>query len=668
MFFPQEMTEMELIVPEKDLLAVTKLLAGQGVFQQVDASQLSARTKHEPNEESWKERASTYATLERQIQALMQSFGVEPGSPQADQLQMVEIETIRPLVEKIESEAKDATSQLAADEKLIAQYEGYIHELSPVADIDLDIGVLRNPRYLHSILGTMPASNMERLETSLARTPFVLMPLREDRKEALVWLTGAKENADILDRAARSAYLDPFDFSEVREGTPAEIIQSLRKDIENAKADMEKQKAAIAQLRVTYESQLQTAFWSVRGSRMLADAMAHFGKLKYTYLIVGWVPSAKVPGLTEKLKQVSANIIIDTTASKPAEAGSNVPVSLHNPGILGAFEMLVTTFARPRYNEIDPTVLISFTFPLLFGAMFGDVGQGLVLALLGLLLASKIVPAMRGMAGLGQLVLVCGLSATLFGFIYGSIFGFEEVLPHHPFFKQFVLLQPLHNILGILGIAVGVGVVIISVAYLLNIYNAFRARDWGRFFFDPNGLAGLILYWSFLALVGLGVGSFIAHFPVPSIVFTILGILVVVTALLSVVFSEPLKHWVEGHYPLIHGGIGMFAAQSAAELLEKIISMFSNTMSYARVGAFAVAHAGFSLAVFVFADLASGGTNEGFGYWAMVVFGNIFIIGFEGFIVSIQTMRLHYYEFFSKFFNGGGAPYEPLTPAIVQEK
>ena len=299
---------------------------------------------------------------------------------------------------------------------------------------------------------------------------------------------------------------------------------------------------------------------------------------------------------------------------------------------------------------------------------FGDVGQGLVLVLFGLLLASKVVPALRGMGGLGQLMTVCGLSATFFGFIYGSIFGFEEVLPHDPFFGRFVLLQPLHNILGILGIAIAVGIVLISLAYLLNIYNAFRAKDWGRFFFDPNGLAGLILYWSFLALIGLGGGSFIVGFPVPSIVFTILTILIVVTALVSVVFSEPLKHWVVGHYPLIHGGIGMFAAQSLAELLEKVISMFSNTMSYARVGAFAVAHAGFSLAVFVFADLASGGTNQGPGYWAMVVFGNIFIIGFEGFIVSIQTMRLHYYEFFSKFFNGGGAPYEPLTPAIAQEK
>ena len=124
----------------------------------------------------------------------------------------------------------------------------------------------------------------------------------------------------------------------------------------------------------------------------------------------------------------------------------------------------------------------------------------------------------------------------------------------------------------------------------------------------------------------------------------------------------------EGHYPLIEGSIGIFAVQAAAELLEKVISVFSNTMSYVRVGAFAIVHAGFTGAVFVIARLLSGGQEAGFAYWAVVVFGNLFVIGLEGFIVAIQTMRLHYYEFFSKFFTGGGSPYEPLALAPAQEK
>jgi len=108
------------------------------------------------------------------------------------------------------------------------------------------------------------------------------------------------------------------------------------------------------------------------------------------------------------------------------------------------------------------------------------------------------------------------------------------------------------------------------------------------------------------------------------------------------------------------------AGKLVVELFEKLISLFSNSMSYVRVGAFAVAHAGLSGAFFVLAELVDG--SRGLGYWIVLVIGNIFIIGFEGLIVGIQTMRLHYYEFFSKFFTGGGAPYEPLTPVRVEEK
>jgi V/A-type H+-transporting ATPase subunit I len=655
MLFPQEMSEIELIVPEKDLLAVTNVLAGRGVFHQVDSSHLSSRASHDESTDSWKERAAEYAALERQILTIMQSLSLEEGAPTSDQTGMVEIETIRPLVDEIELAVKDTTNQLAASEKTLTQLPVYIRDLEPLAGVDLDISVLRNPRYVHSILGTMPIANMERLETSLMRTPFVLMPLREEGKDAVVWLTGAKGNADILDRAARSAYLNPFEFTHSYDGTPAEIIKALNNDIQTAQGQVEKQKVVTARLRETYQKQLQQSLWSVRTSRMLADTMSHFGKLKYTYLIVGWVPSTDVPSLSEQLKRACANIIIDTKPLKPTE-GQSVPVSLHNPPVLSAFELLVNTFARPRYEEIDPTILIAITFPLLFGAMFGDVGHGLMLALLGvLLIVFGRRSSSRVLADGGTIIVICGLSATVFGFLYGSIFSFEDKI-------QALWMHPIENMLLTLGVAIGLGLVILSIGYLLNLYNAFRARNWGRLLFDPNGLAGLVLFWSMLGLVA---SSFLPGWSGLRPLFIVLVVLAAVT---GVVLSEPLKNLVNGHRPLIHGGIGMFALQSFFELLEKFISLFSNSMSYVRVGAFAIAHAGLSSAVFVFAAMASHGTNQGFGYWVVVVIGNLFIVGFEGVIVGIQTMRLHYYEFFSKFFLGGGASYEPLTPVRAQEK
>ena len=256
----------------------------------------------------------------------------------------------------------------------------------------------------------------------------------------------------------------------------------------------------------------------------------------------------------------------------------------------------------------------------------------------------------------------------IFGFLFGSIFGFEDILPKSPLFGRFVVIQPLHSILQILALAIGAGIVLLNVGILLNIFTALRARNWARFFFDSNGLAGWILYLSFLVLIGQLIGNlFLKRSLFPGIVVAMAAIGMVAGVLAAVVFSEPLKRWMEGHRPLIEGGTGMFFIQSLAEVLEKFISMFSNTMSYVRVGAFAIVHAGFTNAVFVIAKLLSSGHEGGAVYWAVVVFGNIGVILLEGFIVAIQTMRLHYYEFFSKFFTGGGSAYEPLALGTAEE-
>lgn len=652
MFFPEAMTELELIVPEKDLLNVTKVLTGQGIFHQVDASNLSARSS-QPSTDSWKEHASEYAMLERRVMAMMQTLSIEEGAPVAgSQTNMVEISVLRPDVEKIEQTVKEATGELSANQKAVAQLKTYISELEPVKDIDIDISVLRNPKHIHSILGIIPTANIERLETSLTRTPFVLLTLREEKNSSVVWLTGSQNNSDIIDRAARSAYLNPFEFNSVHDGTPAEIIKSLNADIDKANAYIEKQKTVTEQLNKTYAKQLQTLLWNIRTSRMLADAMSHYGKLKFTYLIVGWVPSAVMGTLNAQLKQASPNIIIDSTPFQRGGSSQNVPVSLKNPGIMGAFQTLVTTYARPRYEEIDPTILITITYPLLFGAMFGDVGHGILLFLFGLLITSKKVAALRAMGSLGVVITLCGVMATIFGFLYGSIFGFEEVL--HPLW-----MAPINNINTTLAIAVGVGVVLLSIGYFLNIINAFLSRDFGSVLFSHTGIVALVLYWSLLALV---LSFVITPFPVPqAVLYVLIGI-----GGFLMLFSEIFKHLVDGHRPLFHGGVGLYLFQALVELFEKLIGFMSNTLSYIRVGAFAVAHAGLSGAIFVLAELA--GARGSIGYWVVVVLGNLFIVGFEGLIVGIQTLRLEYYEFLGKFFKGGGMPYEPLAPLRTPEK
>jgi len=658
MFFPKAMTELELIVPAKDLVAVTKVLGSHGNFQQIDSTYLGLENL---GPSTWQEKSAGYSALERRIQVTMQTLSLEEEySGSAEINSAVDVDTVQSALERIEAEVKVKGDELNIEKKNLEQLENQLHQLEPIADINVEIGALNKSKYLYSVPGIMPAESVSRLETSLSRVPHVFFTLRADPKRPLVWLLGPRSNSDIIDRAVRSAYLTPLTLPEEYTGTPAEIVKELSKTIESTRQKISDLENALAKLAGTHKKELYDLWRDIHVSRVMADAIARFGQLRHTYVVVGWVPSVDLDNLTQRLKQASKEILIEVI---PVEFGghqSNVPVALQNPGFLAAFETLVNTYARPRYEEIDPTILIAVTFPLLYGAMYGDVGHGLVLASFGLLIKSKIIKALSGAAAFGNLLIACGLSGAIFGFIFGSVFGFEEVLPH--------IIRPSESILPVLGIAIGAGMVLLNVAILLNLYNAARARDWGRFFFDSNGLAGWILYLSFLVIFVQAVGNLILKIAIfPGYVMSIAGVLMAVTLLAAVVFSHPLQHWMHDHHFVIEGGAVIFSVQAFFEVLEKLITMFSNTLSYVRVGAFAIVHAGFTGAVFVIAKLVGGGHEVGFGYWAVVVLGNLFVIGLEGFIVTIQTMRLHYYEFFSKFFLGGGSPYEPLALANARK-
>ncbi|HXQ38487.1 MAG TPA: V-type ATPase 116kDa subunit family protein, partial [Anaerolineales bacterium] len=470
-------------------------------------------------------------------------------------------------VDRIEGEVRQVNEQLSVEKKRLEQLESQLHQLEPIAETSVDVGALRQSNYMHSVLGIIPAENISRLETSLSRVPHAFFTLREDPKRPVVWLLGPRSNSDIIDRAVKSAYLNPLTLPEEFSGTPLEITESIRKSIEASKQKISELERVLAKLADTHKKELYSLLWDVHVSRRISDAIARFGQLRHTYVVVGWVPSAELESLTQRLKQASPEVLIEANLMEPAGHHSNVPVALRNPGPLTPFELLVNTYARPRYEEIDPTALIAITFPLLYGAMFGDVGHGLVLAAIGWFLSRR--------SALGGLLVACGLSGTIFGFLYGSIFGFEEILPHHPFFGRFFWISPIHDVLGILQVAIGAGIVLLITAHVLNMYNAARSGNWGRFFFDSNGLAGLILYLSFLVLLGSVAASLFTgeSFLPPFLleigrigpVVTIAQILFLVGLCLATIFSHPLQHWMhDGHF-VVDGGWGMFAVQSAAE-------------------------------------------------------------------------------------------------------
>ncbi|HEM47308.1 MAG TPA: ATPase, partial [Alphaproteobacteria bacterium] len=201
-------------------------------------------------------------------------------------------------------------------------------------------------------------------------------------------------------------------------------------------------------------------------------------------------------------------------------------------------------------------------------------------------------------------------------------------------------LQPLHAIFELLIAAVIAGVAILNLGMALNLVSAWRVRDMARFWLDKSGVLGLALYWT---LLGGGLAVFSGALPTGAW----LALLAPLAALMW--FREPLTERLRGGRPKIgdHLVTGFF------ELFEAVIAYLSNSLSFVRLGAFAVAHEGLSRMV-----LQYGGGGSG---WAVLLIGTLVIVGFEGLIVGIQALRLSYYEFFGRFFQGRGAPFRPLA-------
>jgi V/A-type H+-transporting ATPase subunit I len=390
----------------------------------------------------------------------------------------------------------------------------------------------------------------------------------------------------------------------------------------------------------------------IRRNRAIAEAMSHFGHRGRVYLIAGWVPKDRVQELRTAVEQVAGGRVTFEENSPYVPGGRlhKVPTLLRNAGIFRPFESLVRTYGTPGYREIDPTPLVAITFVMMFGFMFGDLGHGLILFLVGLLMASRVIPKLAGLASLGWILVACGLSSSVFGILYGSIFGMEDMIPS-------LWLKPMKDIWTLLGASVVFGVLVLNIGFVCRVITAVREGRFVDAIFDKNGIAGMGLYWSLGAMV-----LFVAlGRPLP---FWLEGIVVILV--FALFMAEPLGNLLKGVRPLVHGSVGELAVQAFFEVFEALISYVSNTLSYVRLGAFAVAHVGLTMVVSLLAGMLSSGPEGGILRTLVILMGNLFVIGFEGLIVSIQTLRLEYYELFGKFFQGEGLPFKPLTLPVVE--
>ena len=478
---------------------------------------------------------------------------------------------------------------------------------------EYDIERLNQLEYVGVKFGRFPESSIQKLALH-NREHFIYEILNKNNHYYWIVYIYLQEEEQTINEMFHSLFFEPLAIPHLDE---EELAQSCEKEINHIYGYI-KRKAEINQLRkyvVIFEEEL---------------------------VISGFVPSDHTSSFVSlfEMKDVKVQVFPAET-----EEGLEPPTILKNRWFFQPFELFVEMYGLPKYGSFDPVWFVGLTYCTLFGMMFADLGQGFALLVIGWFMEKKMK------VRLGGVIMRLAPFSMLFGLLFGSVFGDEHLLD--PMFHALGFAEkPIHVmdpgfVNTLITSAIGVGVFLILSCILYNIIASIKQKNYGKAFFDQNGLAGFIVYSS--VITGMFFGS-----SVP--VFTPVGIVCgIVIPAICILLKEPLANLVRKLRMKPHGGWSDYFMESTFELLEVVLGFVSNTMSYLRVGGFVLSHAGMMLVVMTIKEQTG---NAGI---LVMIFGNIFVMALEGLIVGIQTLRLEYYEMFSRYYEGGGKKFVPIT-------
>ena len=411
---------------------------------------------------------------------------------------------------------------------------------------------------------------------------------------------------------------------------PDEDLQTINKDLGDIDSEIKSLETSIQDIRSKNKDVVDNLSNSLEYYEKSDELVAKMAKGdKYLYLS-GWVPDSKIKDF-ENL----SNKYDDTIVTVKEESNQEPPTKLKNNKLFRPFEFLVNMYGAPNYNEIDPTPFFAVSYMLLYGMMFGDLGQGLVFVLLSFLVDKK-------NKTFGALIRRVGFSACFFGLMYGSVFGIETLIPA-------ILIKPFDNIMKVLIASVAFGIGLLVISYFIGIYNKLvKQKNIEEGIFGKEGIAGLMMMTSFVLLIL----NIVKVNPLPKTV----GLVILLASIVMIVFSRPIVAKIEKRDEVFESSAFDYYVESSFSIIEALLSVFSNLVSFTRVGAFAINHVGLYMAFEVMSKIAGGGIKG----LIILILGNILIIGLEGMIVFIQGLRLEFYEMFSKYYQGNGRKFRPI--------
>ena len=585
-----------------------------------------------------------YAALLRRAVEVADEAGVPldyaPFDPQAS------LEQLGAYFDQLSRQASDLHKQREELEHKADETRSMVDQLQNLRGLNVSLDELMGLDFARFRYGYLPRETYDGFRDTLSREEdifFVPTTLGARRVYGVYFTT--KETHQKVDSLFNSLHFTRIQLEDPPHGTADSAVEQLRAQEEELRNQMDQVDAGLAELREREREHILSSYSCLRFHSECCQLRQYACRSKGTFYLAGWVPADTVPEVERKLSQFPNLSCVADTADDVEHV--KPPTKLKNSFLGRVFQPFLEMYGLPAYNERDPSLFMAITYCLFFGIMFGDLGQGLCLALIGFVLAKW-----KGM-WLGGIITCCGLSGALFGCVYGSVFGFEDVLPGFKIMEEttFAGMGVVSNVLLLLVMSICLGVFMLLLVMVLNILNGVRQKNFEKILFGPNGAAGILFYggliFAAVATLAFGVNLFTPAYVLP----------VLVLPLILMLLREPLSRLLSGDPDWKHFSVGEVLGTGFFELFETLLSYLTNTLSFMRVGAYAITHVGLMLVVHMLADLA-GGVGGPVGILILVL-GNIFVMGFEGLLVGIQVLRLEFYELFGRFYDDGGVPFVP---------
>ncbi|MBQ9208746.1 MAG: hypothetical protein IJ149_04070 [Oscillospiraceae bacterium] len=552
---------------------------------------------------------------------------------------------------RLNASTSEIASAIRSVEEELERLRSVLEQISHIAggsadSLDFDFEQLFACKNIKTRYGRFTAESYEKLPYYTDKS-FIFTEYGKDNGYYYGFIFAPLSEAEETDEILSDLYFERIHIPEYVRGNVSDAVAHLKDAIAAEEKSLNDEKAKMAACVGEHKGDLDRYFSKLKS---MHDTFELRSKVLITggrFKVIGFLPASDEKAFREIFKgaafeesepvSVSTRRVTDKDDLEP-------PVKLRNGKFSEPFTMFVDLYGLPGRGDVNPTTFLAISYTLLFGIMFGDLGQGFVLLLAGIFLGH--VKKIK----LGRIIERLGVSSMIFGTLYGSVFGFEELLD--PVYESlgitFLPFKTIANITTVLYTAIGIGVVLILTAMLINIIKGLAEKDFGRALFSNSGLAGMVFFVSLLLmLLGPSIGI-----PAGGTAYVLL---LIILPLLLMFLHEPLSELCRGKGFKIEGSVGDFIASNFFECFEYLLGYATNTLSFVRVGGFVLSHAGMMSVVLALSHMAGNASP------VVIVIGNIFVMGLEGLLVGIQVLRLQFYELFSRYYTGGGKPFVPVS-------